>query len=78
MNYITSLFSKTSISIPEKKLTVKTLNTEFNITENVEETYFKLLEYCLNNTNAINNYKTTIILNESGNIKQFSTYSKII
>lgn len=78
MNYITNLFSRTSISIPEKKLTIKTLNTEFNINENAEETYYKLLKYCINNTNAVNSYKTTIVLNELGNIKQFSTFSKII
>lgn len=78
MNYNTSLFSRTSISIPKKKLTIKTLNTEFDINENVEETYYKLLKYCINDTKAINNYKTTIVLNELGNIKQFSTFSKII
>ena len=74
MSYVTSLLSKTSITNPKKKLTIKTLNTEFDINENVEEIYYKFLNYCINDTNAVNKYKTTVILNETDSISYANIY----
>lgn len=77
MNFITNLFSRTKID-DDRKLIIDTLNTSFEVNENVKETYYKLLNYTIKNATGNNNYKTTVTMIDGDNINYFSTYSKII
>lgn len=76
MQNFLNLFDRNKIN--QNKLIIETLNTSFEITENVRETYFKLLCYTINNSNVINEYKTKITLIDNNKKLYFSTYTKII
>jgi len=79
MNFITSMFSRTSISDELPKLEISTLNTNFEVTEDAKVRFFELLNYASRNIKAVNDYKTTIKLTDKdGVVKYFSTYAKII
>lgn len=78
MNFITNLFSRNTISSSPKKLIIKTINTQFEINENPEQVYYKLLTYSVNNTDPVNDYKTSIRLIDSSKTIEFFTYSKVI
>tara|TARA_B100000768_G_C11281521_1_gene378911 strand:+ start:2040 stop:2276 length:237 start_codon:yes stop_codon:yes gene_type:complete len=78
MNFITNLFSRNTISSSPKKLIIKTLDTQFEINENQEQVYYKLLTYSVNNTDPVNDYKTSIRLIDSNKTIEFFTYSKVI
>lgn len=79
MNFITSMFSRTSISDELPKLKITTLNTNFEVTEDAKVRFFELLNYASNNIKVSNDYKTTIkLIEKNGNVRYFSTYAKII
>ena len=78
MNFITNMFSRTTIET-KPKLEITTLNTTFNVVDNANEIYNQLLKYSIINCNVVNDYKTTIkLIDNNNNIKYFSTFSKII
>lgn len=79
MNFITSMFSRTSISDEKPRLVITTLNTNFEVTEDAKTRFFELLNYASKNITAINDYKTTIkLIDVDGGERYFSTYAKII